>query len=67
MRGLKLPPRDVAYLREQAEKCRSLAESVPCHTATANLRRLAEEFEAEALALHQKNNPPGANSRSAEA
>jgi hypothetical protein len=39
---------DVAYWREQAERCRRLADSVSDPKAIAALRNMAEEFDIEA-------------------
>ena len=58
---------DAAHLREQAKKCRRLADSINDPDAIAALRKLAADYEANAVKLsgssldgapHQKMSPP---------
>ena len=49
---------DAAQKRELAKYCRALAEAADDRTA-ANLRMLADDYEAEAADLEAKRTPPG--------
>lgn len=58
---------DAAHLREQATKCRRLADCIDDPDAIAALRKLAAEYEANAMKLsgssldgvpHPKMSPP---------
>ena len=61
---------DAAYLREQAARCRRLADSVTDQAARVTLRAMANEYEARAAGMgaplldgmpHPKMTPPGAS------
>lgn len=48
-------PTSPAYLREQAARCRRIADSLTETTgAAASLRGMAEEFEAEAIKIESR-------------
>ncbi len=46
-----------AYFRSQAQKCRSLSRSTTDERAALTLRQMADEYEEQARALEQPDEP----------
>ena len=48
---------ELEFLRDQAAKCRRLAESVSDASASRALRDLARDYDARAQAIEEASNP----------
>jgi len=49
---------DAAFLREQARRCRRLAQGIPTPDVVETLNQMAVDYDARAEEMEKRNDPP---------